>query len=98
MSPHVALVLVHRELGRIADMLISKRITKESAGSAFDVIETTLQGQVAGWTQRVSRAPRAQRHADMLELFTARANSTRQLRNMIVRLFEEADETVLQLN
>ncbi|WP_405525780.1 hypothetical protein OG592_40570 [Streptomyces avidinii] len=62
------------------------------------MIETTLQGQAAGWTQRVSRAPRTQRQADMLELFTARANSTRQLRNMIVRLFEEADETVLQLN
>ncbi|MFJ7587606.1 hypothetical protein ACIQZO_09500 [Streptomyces sp. NPDC097617] len=98
MCPLIALEIVYRNLSFVADLLVNQRITKESAGSVFDVIESTLECQVEGWTQKVARAPGTQRHVDMLDLFTDRAHSTMVLRKLIVRLFEETDETVLQFN
>ncbi|MGW6705345.1 hypothetical protein ACWGDE_10685 [Streptomyces sp. NPDC054956] len=98
MSPIDALLLVHSELTRIADLLAGQEITKESAGSEFDVLEATLDNQVAAWTDKVADAPRNPWHIDMREAFLDRAESTMLLHKMIVRLFEEADETVLQFN
>ncbi|MFD8417542.1 hypothetical protein ACFV2Q_38415 [Streptomyces sp. NPDC059650] len=96
-SPQVALMLVRRELARITGLLVFQEITKESAGTEFDEAEKILEDQVAGWTEKLAQAPRT-RHAEMLDLFINRADATMLLRKLIVRLFEDADETVLQLN
>ncbi|MFJ8570412.1 hypothetical protein [Streptomyces sp. NPDC093514] len=113
LKPLLALRIVYRELNRIANLLMDQEITKESVGSEFDLVESTLESQVSGWTdlvestsggqistwgEKVTQGAAHASYADMLEQFIDRANATTLLRKMIVRLFEDADETVLQLN
>ncbi|MFI5666406.1 hypothetical protein [Streptomyces sp. NPDC051704] len=97
-NTRLALRLVLRELNRIGELLIDEEITKESAGTEFDLAVDVLTTQVDVWTRRVRQAPRTTWTAGMLDRFVERANATLQLRKLVVRLFEDADDTVLQLS
>ncbi|MFK0203455.1 hypothetical protein [Streptomyces lavendulae] len=104
-GPVASLIVVQKEMSRIKDLLLYDRITKGSVGTEFQLAETLLKEQAAGWAEKAERVPRAQRHAAMRtrftnvqDQFTARYDATTLLRTLIVRLFEDVEETVLQLS
>lgn len=97
-NTRMALKFVLRELHRIGELLIDEEITKESASIEFDLAVDVLKTQVDVWTKRVQQAPRATWTVDMLHRFVERSSATMQLRELVVRLFEDADDTVLQLS
>ncbi|MEU2835123.1 hypothetical protein ABZ667_42010 [Streptomyces lavendulae] len=93
------------ELTRIKELLVNSRITKASASAEFKVAEALLQEQVHGWAEKGDRVPHAKRHLPtrngfygIRDLFEARYTSVVELRTLIIKLFEDVDETVLQLN
>ncbi|MFE5626782.1 hypothetical protein ACFQ8S_32540 [Streptomyces virginiae] len=103
LTPERAARLAYEELGRIRNLLNSRSLTKGSAASEFCYAEHYLRGQMTGWTGVLKAADRRKRSRMRHELwlrdcFTSRYDSLLLLREKIVKLFEESEESAYQLS
>ncbi|MFD8024524.1 hypothetical protein ACFV6G_29420 [Streptomyces lavendulae] len=96
-SSRDALLLVSRELKRIAELLGRGQITKDSARAEFADVQAVLQDQLRAWGNKIVDE-HTEREGQIFEEFLRRFNAVKALRRLIIWLFEDTDTTLLQLN